>query len=90
MQYSPISLLRKSVRDDIVPSKRIKDLFAKPLRATRDRPAWIVARHRFGVPLKTTLTWVVPCTLGGQAYNFDCRGPAAFLQSLLETPINSV
>jgi hypothetical protein len=34
MQYSPISLLRKSVRGDMVPSKRIMDLSAKALRAT--------------------------------------------------------
>ena len=30
IQYRPISLLRKSVRDDMVPSKRIRDLSAKP------------------------------------------------------------
>jgi hypothetical protein len=30
MQYSPISLLRKSVRGEMVPSKRIRDLAAKP------------------------------------------------------------
>jgi hypothetical protein len=38
MQYSPISLLRKSVRGDMVPSERITDLAAKPQRATQIVP----------------------------------------------------
>src|ERR1035437_5098310 len=62
MQYSPISLLRKSVRGDMVPSKRIRDLYAKPWRATRHHPAWIVAESCFDLPLKTILPcWMVPC-----------------------------
>src|ERR1019366_3508069 len=72
MQYSPISLLRKSVRGDMVPSKRIKDS-AKPLRATRHHPAWIVAEYRFGLPLKTILTWVV-CAI--RARPIDPPAPA--------------
>src|ERR1035438_4489446 len=63
MQYSPISLLRKTVRGDMVSSKQIKDLSAKLLRATEIVP------HRYGrTPLwpsvENYLTWVVPFLRG--------------------------
>lgn len=44
IQYSPISLLRKSVRYDMVPSKRIRDLSAKDIVSNANCPSRIDMR----------------------------------------------